>query len=112
MYNDDMFKRKCKVTFISHGATIHTDENRFSDKDKYPPLNDAGEKEIENICAWLKKRGVKNDKIYSSAALRTIQSAEMIADSFQDDFEIIDGLSSRNYGVLNGLTYDDIEEKY
>ncbi len=107
-----MFKRKCKITFISHGATIHSDENRFSDKDKYPPLNDIGEQEIENICSWLKKRAVKNDKIYSSSALRTVQSAQIIADAFQEEFEIIKELSPRKMGVLSGLSHDEAEEKY
>ena len=28
------FSRKCKITFICHGATIYSDEFRFSDVDK------------------------------------------------------------------------------
>ena len=59
-----MFNRKCKITFICHGATINSEEERLSDKENYPPLSDAGEEEIEKICEWLKKRGIKNDKIY------------------------------------------------
>jgi len=87
-----MFNRKCKITFIAHGATIHSEENRVSDKENYPPLNEAGEQEIEKICEWLKKRAIKNDVIYSSPALRTIQSAQMVAKVFKKDFEIVDDL--------------------
>ena len=58
-----MFKRKCKITFISHGATVNSEENRLSDNENYPPLNDAGQEEIEKICEWLKKRAIKNDRI-------------------------------------------------
>lgn len=107
-----MFKRKCKITFISHGATIYSEENRISDNENYPPINDAGEEEIEKICAWLKKRGIKNDKIYTSSALRTIQSAQMISKVFKMDFEILDGLSPRKCGIWSGLTFEQIEEKY
>lgn len=107
-----MFKRKCKITFISHGATIYSEENRISDNENYPPINDAGEEEIEKICQWLKKRAIKNDKIYTSSALRTIQSAQMISKVFKTDFEILDGLSPRKCGIWSGLTFEQIEEKY
>lgn len=108
-----MFNRKCKITFISHGATIYSEENRIcTDNDNYPPLNDAGEEEIEKICEWLKARGIQNDKVYASPSLRSIQSAEMIAKVFKKDFEVLDGLTSRKCGVWSGLTYEDIEEKY
>ena len=56
------FDRKCKITYICHGATIYSDEFRFSDAEYYPPLNEAGYEEVEKICEFLKQRGVKNDK--------------------------------------------------
>lgn len=107
-----MFNRKCKITFISHGATINSEEKRISDNEKYPPLNEAGQDEIEKICEWLKKRAIKNDKIYTSSALRAIQSANMVAKVFKKDFEVVDGLHSRKRGVWSGLTFEQIEEKY
>ncbi len=107
-----MFNRKCKITFISHGATIHSEENRLFDNGNYPPLNEAGQQEIEKICEWLKEKAIKNDKIYSSPALRTIQSAQMISKVFKKDFEVLDNLEPRKYGVWSGLTFEQIEEKY
>lgn len=108
-----MFNRKCKITFISHGATVYSEENRIcTDKDNYPPLNDAGEEEIEKICEWLKKREIKNDKIFTSPSLRSVQSAQMISKVFKKDFEVLDDLTSRKCGVFSGLTYEDIEKKY
>lgn len=107
-----MFNRKCKITFISHGATIHSEENRLSDNENYPPINDSGQDEIEKICEWLRKRAIKNDKIYTSSALRTTQSAQMISKIFKKDFEILDGLHARKCGVWSGLTFEQIENKY
>lgn len=107
-----MFNRKCKITFIAHGSTIHSEENRISDKDNYPPISEAGEEEIEKICEWLKKRGIKNDKIYASSALRTIQSAQKISKVFKTDFEIIDELHARKFGVWSGLSFEQIEDKF
>ncbi len=106
------FNRKCKITFICNGATIFNEDERFTDSENYPPLNDAGQDEIERICCFLKARGIKNDKIYTSAALRTVQTAEMISNSFKQDFEIIKDLHPRKCGKFNGLTYQQIEEKF
>lgn len=49
------FDRKCKITFICNGATILSEDDRFTDSETYPPLSDAGVDEIEKICEFLKK---------------------------------------------------------
>ncbi len=107
-----MFKRKCKITFISHGATVNSEENRLLDNENYPPISDSGEEELEKICEWLKKRGIKTDKIYACSALRTIQTAQMISKVFKTDFEILEGFCSRKRGSWSGLTFEQIECKY
>ena len=106
------FSRKCKITFICHGATIYTEEHRFSDVENYPQLSDLGQEEVERICEFLKRRGVKNDVIYTSASARTVQTAKMISKLYKQDYEIIDGLKPRKCGKLNGLTLEQIESKY
>ena len=106
------FSRKCKITFISHGATIYSDENRFSDNLKYPPLSDAGQYEVDKITEYLRLRGIKNDKIYTSPATRTIQTAQVIAKLYKKNYEILDELTPRKCGAYNGLTYEQIEERY
>jgi broad specificity phosphatase PhoE len=53
------FNRKCKITFICNGATIFSEDDRFTDLENYPPINEKGQEEIERICEFLKKRGVK-----------------------------------------------------
>lgn len=106
------FNRRCKITFISHGATIYSEEGRFSDALDYPPLSDSGVDEIENVVEYLKKRAVKNDMIYSSPSLRAQQSAQMVSKLFKQDFEIIDQLTSRRCADWSGLTYSQILDKY
>ena len=106
------FNRRCKITFISHGATIYSEEGRFSDNPNYPPLSDLGVEETENIVKYLKARAIKNDVIYSSPAVRTQQSAEMISKLFKQDFETVEDLTSRKCGNWNGLTYSQILAKY
>ena len=107
-----MLKRKCKITYVAHGATIYSDDYRLCSQENYPPLEEKGQEEIRNICEYIRKRGVRSDKIYSSPATRCIQSAQMIAKVFKQEFEVIEELNSRNWGDWNGLTFDSIVEKY
>jgi len=106
-----MFRRKCKVTFICHGSTINSEENRFYDDESYPPLNENGKNEIEKISKWLRAKGLKTDVIYSCSALRCVQSARIISKYLNTDYVIIDSLNSRKAGLWSGLNFDEIEEK-
>lgn len=102
------FQRRCKITFIAHGATIYSDEYRFSNCENYPPLSEAGEEEIEKICQFLKKRSVKNDKIYSSCGTRAVESAEIIAKIYKTNVEILDDLKPRLCGNWNNMTLNQL----
>lgn len=107
-----MFQRKCKVTFIAHGSTIYSEDYRFSDKLDYPPLNENGEAEIRKITDFIKKRGLKTNKIYSSPAQCCVESAEVLSEDLKQDFETINNLTNRKWGAWNGLTFKDIKKKY
>ncbi len=107
-----IFKRKCKITFICHGATINTEENRLFDDESYPALNIAGKYEMEKISEWIKNKGLKIDKIYSSPSLRTIQSARILSQVCNREYETINELNSRKSGIWSGLSFDEIEQKY
>ena len=74
-----MFKRICKITFITHGATVYSLDGIINDTLKYPKLNEFGEEEIEKVCEYLEKRGVSYDKIYTSPNACCTQSAQIIA---------------------------------
>jgi broad specificity phosphatase PhoE len=102
-----MFKRICKITFITHGATVYSLENIINDNLKYPKLNDLGEQEIEKVCECLEKRGVAYDKIYSSPNACCVQSAQIIAKLFKQKPTVID-LNSRNHGIWQGLSFMDL----
>lgn len=106
------FNRKCKITFICHGATIYSEEGRFSDAENYPPLSEFGVEEMEILTKYLKARGVKNDAIYTSPSIRTVQSAMMISKLFKQDYIIVEELKTRACGAWNGMTFGQILEKY
>lgn len=106
------FNRKCKITFISHGATIYSEEGRITEAENYPPLSESGVEEMESMTKYLKSRGVKNDVIYTSPAVRTRQSAMMISKLFKKDYVVVDDLKSRRLGQWNGMTISQILDKY
>lgn len=107
-----LFKRKCKITFIRHGSTINTEENRLFDDESYPAINANGREEMEKISDWVRNKGLKIDKIYSSSALRTVQSARVLSEVCNCDFEILTNLNSRKVGIWSGLSFSEIEKKY
>lgn len=106
------FRKKCKITFISHGATIYSEEARFSDADNYPPLSELGVAEAEAMTKYLKARGVKSDVIYTSPSVRTIQTAMIISKAFKSEYKVLDDLTPRKCGKLNGMTFEQVFEKY
>ena len=106
-----MFKRKCKITFITHGATVHTMDGILSDSDKFPKINDIGEEEIEKVCEYLTNRGVQYDKIYTSSSTRCTQSAQIVAKLFKKRITTID-LPSRKLGEWSGQSANDIYKEF
>lgn len=106
------FRKKCKITFLCHGATIYSEEGRLSDLENYPPLSELGVSEMENLIDYLRARGVKNDAIYTSPSVRTSQSALMVAKSFKTEYKTIENLTPRACGTWNGLTLTQLLSKY
>lgn len=107
-----MIKRKCKITFIRHGSTVYTDSDILNDDINYPPLNELGRVEMERISKWIQSRGLKVDKIFSSDSCDCIKSAGILAKVLKQDFEIIPDLYTRRAGKWNGLSFEQIMEKY
>ena len=106
-----MFKRICKITFITHGATVYTQEGIINDTLKYPKLNELGEEEIEKVCEYLEKRGVSYDKIYTSPNACCTQSAQTIAKLFKQKAITLD-LTARNHGVWHGASLGDLFKEF
>lgn len=107
-----MFKRKCKVILIRHGSTIYSDQNRLYDSDEYPPINQKGKIQIENLTKFLLNKTPHVDAIYTSSSLRAVQSARILSKEYGIDYKMLDSLHERKAGLWGGLTFEQIEEKY
>lgn len=106
-----MFKRRCKITFITHGATVYSLEGIINNDSKYPKINEIGEEEIEKVCEYLKKRGVSYDKIYTTPKACCIETANIIAKLFRQKSIVVD-LKNRNYGKWHGLSALDLIKEH
>ena len=107
-----MRRRKCKITFVAHGATVHSEENIFSDKEKYPPLSELGEYEVGKVCEYLQNRGVRSNRVYSSPAVKCTQTAEKVSKVFKTKFVSLPELYERKCGDWNGLSLDSVFLKH
>ena len=106
-----MFKRICKITFITHGATVYSMDGIINNTLKYPKLNEFGEEETNKVCEYLEKRGVAYDKVYTSPNACCIQTAQIIAKLFKQKAIPLD-LTQRNYGSWNGTFYSDLFKEH
>lgn len=106
-----MFKRICKITFITHGATVYSLDGIINDNLKSPKLNEFGEEEIDKVCEYLLKRGVAYDKIYTSPNACCTQSANIIAKLFKQKPILLD-LKQRNHGSWHGSFYRDLFKEH
>lgn len=102
-----MFKRRCKITFVAHGATIYSMGGIIGQSLKYPKLNEFGEEEVERVCEYLSRRGVAYDNIYTCPNVCCEQSAQIIANLFKQKPKTIE-LLPRDYGKLQGQYYNDV----
>ena len=107
-----MIKRKCKITFIRHGATIYTDTDRLCDKVNYPPITEVGKDEMTAISQWVKSQGLMFDKIFCSPEARVLQSTRILSKICKQEAEIIPDLWAKRCGIWSGLSFDQIEQKY
>lgn len=96
-----------RLILIRHGETDYSSQHRycgFSD----PPLNDKGIWQCQQLAARLKD--TKIDKVYSSDLVRARQTAEIIFGG--RPIEETADLREMNFGLFEGLKYEQLIEKY
>ncbi len=73
-------------------------------------LNKTGIKQAELLAEYLSS--TKIQAIYSSPLKRAVKTAETIADYHKLDIEIAPGLIDFNYGKWQGLSHQEVKDKY
>ena len=96
-----------RIILIRHGETNLTVKKAYCGVTDVG-LNPAGRKQARKLA--LKLRGEKIQNVYSSSLARAQTFARIVFDGFQ--IETIPELSEMNFGIFEGLTYDEIMLKY
>lgn len=100
---------KKNIYFIRHGETdsVRYEKMAGAIDDE---LNKIGILQIKKLLKILKY--FKPNLILSSPKKRALQTANIISEYFRKDIQIINDLVEMNFGIFEGLTIKEINEKY
>jgi alpha-ribazole phosphatase len=107
------------IYLIRHGETEDSDSRRYKGHIDVP-LSDNGIAQVRKLSGYMAEnssklfKGISNglDAVYCSGLSRAVKSAEIISEPFSLKPVIDNGLKERNFGVWEGMTFDEIREKW
>ena len=106
-----------KIYLIRHGETEDADEKRYKGHIDVP-LSENGIAQIKRLSEFLSaavpqcRSAAGLTAVYCSGLSRARKSAEIIAGAFGLEPVVAEGLKERSFGVWEGMTFDEIREKY
>ncbi len=98
-----------RLYLVRHGQTELNRDRRFrgfSDA----PLNARGRLEATGAAAALEPSGL--EVIYTSPLPRAVETARIIGDALGAAVEIDDGFTDIDYGEWQGLTVEEVEDRF
>jgi probable phosphoglycerate mutase len=100
-----------KLYFIRHGQTDWNAQRKIQGSCDIE-LNNTGVMQAKELGNKLLANNYKFSKIYSSQQKRAIQTAETLSRVTSIEYESIAGLEEINLGVWEGLSWDEVQERY
>ena len=100
---------KTTLLAIRHGETVWNAEKRYQGHGD-SPLTETGRKQVTALGRRLKR--IRFDNLISSDLGRARETASIVADFTGHPVEIDSRLRERNYGVLEGLTLNEIKPRH
>ena len=95
-----------------HGATAYSLEKRFSGSGGADPaLAPLGEQQAEALAREIAARGGV-DAIVASPLLRTLQTAERVAQATGAPIDIEPGIAECSFGEWDGYTFAEVSERW
>jgi len=103
-----------RITMMRHGETDANAGKRISDAGEVSPLNETGRKQAQKAGAQMKKEGRNFDIIIASPALRTQETARIVAEElgYTGEIIVVPELIERNAGECSGKSHTEIENWY
>jgi alpha-ribazole phosphatase len=99
-----------KIYLIRHGETEGAETKRYKGHIDVP-LSANGFEQMKRVAGYLAGAGFLNT-IYCSDLSRAVKSAEIIAESCGLKPIIMPKLRERNFGLWEGMSFDEIREKW
>jgi alpha-ribazole phosphatase len=97
-----------KIILVRHGETeLNRKKVYFGRLD--PSLNETGRAQILKGKERVKK--LHYDHVYASPLLRAYESAKLICEP-EEDIILDERLMELNFGIFEGLSYEEIKERY
>lgn len=101
---------------IRHGETEGAEIRRYKGSLDVP-LSENGQRQMERVAAFVKESlaagpGKGLEAVYSSDLSRARRSAEIVGRPYGLEPAIIPGLRERNFGIWEGMSFDEIRAKY
>lgn len=100
-----------KILLVRHGETDWNVQKKIQGSTDIP-LNENGRKQAEKLAETLFERKESIAGIYTSKLKRAAQTAGIIAENLQKECIAIPGLEEINFGLWEGLTWEQVEEKF
>lgn len=97
------------IIMVRHGQSESNVRKTFTGQ-LDSPLTAAGREQALRMAGYLDKYRV--DKIYASSLKRAVETAQAIAQRQNCPLERCDALKEINSGLWQGLTFEEIAEKY
>jgi alpha-ribazole phosphatase len=98
-----------KLLLVRHGRTkLHRTDRFWGSTDV--PLSDEGIRQAEQLGRRLAREKIA--AVYTSTLSRARLTGEIIAARHRLDVTTIGDLCECNFGYIEGLTYDEIKQKY
>ena len=100
---------KTTLLILRHGETVYNAEHRFQGHSD-SPLSETGRNQVTALGRRMKE--LEFDTLISSDLGRTKETASIIVGFTGHSVELDSRLRERNYGVFEGLTVPEIEERH
>ena len=101
------------LVLVRHGVTPHTAAKKFSGglKSSNPGLSDEGRAQIRATAEWLSPIAEGIAAVVASPVRRTLESAEIIAETLGKTVDIEPGFAEMEFGSWDGLTFAEVAER-
>ena len=99
-----------RIFFVRHGDTIDEETKKVYKGTIDIPLSDKGRQRLARAAEFLSR--FKIDFIYTSALSRCIESGRIIAEKQDAAFEIAPDFNELGFGLWEGLSFEEIRERY